>query len=137
MIQPFKNITVVMKDATNSGMTAATTSYVNTNRLKDDKRYHFVSVNSDGLGVMSVVAATNPVVGVLMNSFDKPMVPSEVCVSGIVPVVVGTAVTAGTPVSADATGSAQPFVADTAANRAGIALTSGQAGEYVDVLLDR
>ena len=93
------------------------------------KRATFVSVNADSQGVTAT--ASTEVIGVAMNQCDKADEVLEIA-DGIVMVVAGGAITAGSAVASNATGQA------TTASDAGcgIALTgASKAGEFVTVKL--
>lgn len=93
------------------------------------KRATFVSVNADSQGVTAT--ASTKVIGVAMNQCDKADEVLEIA-DGIVMVVAGGAITAGSAVASNDTGQA------TTASDAGcgIALTgASKAGEFVTVKL--
>lgn len=132
MLQPFKSITIVMKGATNEGVTA--TNAAGNKIVKADKKYYPVTVDTDGLGKV-ISADTDICFGVLMESFDKTNVPSQVMVQGIVNMKAAEAVTAGTQVAWNFTSEGLiPYTSGKCL--VGKALSGATAeGEYVDVLI--
>ena len=95
-----------------------------------EKRYHFVTVNAGGKGV--VAGAGVKAVGVLQepNNIDQP---AQVMVSGVSFVKLGGIVAAGDPISIDADGKAVKTV--TTATVVGVALVGGAAGAIGSVLI--
>lgn len=93
------------------------------------QRATFVSVNSDSQGVTAT--ASTKVIGVAMNQCDKADEVLEIA-DGIVIVIAGAAITAGTAIASDASGKAVTASGDSC----GIALTGAtKAGEHVTVKL--
>lgn len=132
MLQPFKNITIVMKEATNAGVTAVGND--GNHRVKDDQVHTPVTIDADGLG-KAISADTDVSFGVLMNSFNKAGVAHQVMVHGIAPMVAHESITAGTQVAWDFTNKGLiPYVSGKCL--VGKALTGASAkGDYVDVLI--
>ncbi|MGL5717314.1 MAG: hypothetical protein ACRCX2_30155 [Paraclostridium sp.] len=84
-LQPFKNITVTMKGKTNNGVTnvSATEPF---NKLKDDGRFHCVTLDNDGTGKLSIHTESKPIIGVLAESYNRIGVSHTVITQGIVPI---------------------------------------------------
>lgn len=145
-IQPFKYITVIMKEATNSGMghLNPTDGFLS---VDGDKRFKPVSVDRDGFGVITPnsdgTGMFRPTIGVLTESFDKPMVSTQVLLEGIVPLQCETAVIAGSILVAGADGKIKALVKTTGGvnpsegQLIGIAMTDGGADEYIPVLIGK
>jgi len=94
-------------------------------------QFHFVAMSSDG----QVDGATDGAraIGVLQNKPSAAGLAAEIAFSGTVKVVAGAAITAG-----DAVASASDSEAITAATGdviLGVALTSADAGDLVEVLI--
>ncbi|MGL5717310.1 MAG: hypothetical protein ACRCX2_30135 [Paraclostridium sp.] len=96
MLQPFKMISIEMKNATNAGQEIpgnGTPGHDTGNiRLKDDRTYHGISHShdastSDHMGIVGLgtsgARGLMPI-GVLMESFDEAHIAHSVCVSGVV-----------------------------------------------------
>ena len=93
------------------------------------KKATFVSVDADSNGVTAT--ASTPVIGVSMNQCDNAGEVLEIA-DGIVVVIAGGAITAGTAVASDASGKA----VTASGSSCGVALTSAtKAGEFVTVKL--
>lgn len=92
--QPTKNISIKMKDPTNTGMTRLR-PLDNFKELDGDLRFQAITLGEDGLG--KVATAKDAFVGVLIESFNKPGIETQVMYSGIVPMLVaeGESITAG------------------------------------------
>lgn len=84
-IQPFKNITVVMKDATNNGMGKVNPND-SFNALRKDHRFHCIVIDDDGTGRLARASDTKGFIGVLSESFNKVGVGHTVITQGIVPI---------------------------------------------------
>lgn len=124
-----------MEAKTNDGMTGTKIGKpVDTMRLANDKRYRCVSIKANGKGEIASKADAT-VVGILMNSFNKPNVPSQVCVAGIVNCIAGAEITAGTAVVSDTEGRVVAATPESK-NIIGIAMSSAAAAnDFVDILL--
>lgn len=96
------------------------------------KQYHFVNMSSDGQ-VDAVASAGAQGIGVLQ---DKPTAAGQaacIAVYGVSKVVAGADVTAGNRVQADGNGKA--IAATTGDFVMGVALTAGNSGDLIEVLL--
>lgn len=167
MIQAFKNLTIVMAHKTNAGMTdgshvastteggtgtAADIKDIEAFRLKGDLRYTPVVLNDDGLGVALAkdqqihggedTLPTGAVIGVLMESFDKPMHEHEVMIHGVVPMVAQAEIKPGNPVYWDETNKKATATVPSTSGKGiyyiGLALTHAKlANNHVDVLIGK
>lgn len=173
MIQPFKNLTIVMAHKTNAGMIdgshvaktteggeATTTSSpklkdlnIEAFRLKADLRFTPVVLKSDGLGYAlaqvndihgggAAAAPTGAVIGILLESFNKPMHEHEVMIHGVIGMKSGGSILPGNPVYWNETAKNVTATMPSEANKGiyylGIALTQAPTdGDYVDVLIGK
>lgn len=99
--EPFKNITIVMKDGTNAGMlnrsrvgkkADGTFNYPmgpDSVMLDNDRRFSPIILDADGLGVLPTTADDDKkiVIGVISESFTFPGHGTTTCVEGIVPML--------------------------------------------------
>ena len=100
------------------------------------KQYTFVKIS--GTGVISVAAATDAPIGVLLND-PASGETAAVAVSGIVKLVASAAITAGATIGTTATGTAVTLAAgtDTTKYIVGRAITAaGAAGDIITVAVD-
>ena len=100
------------------------------------KQYTFVKIS--GTGVISVAAATDAPIGVLLND-PASGETAAVAVSGIVKIKASAAIVAGVPVGTTATGTAVTLVAgtDTTKYIVGRAITAaGAAGDIITVAIN-
>lgn len=144
MLQPFKFITVVMKERTNKGMQEESVGKPNMKpliTLVDDLRYHPVTLDEDGYGVP--ISADNKAdhasIGVLMESFNKTFAQHKVLIHGIVPMKAHSGVKAGMPAYWDELGDAGKGELNKDATKGplvGKALTSAHTdGDIINVLI--
>lgn len=100
------------------------------------KQYTFVKIS--GTGVISVAAATDAPIGVLLND-PASGETAAVAVSGIVKLKASAAITAGATIGTTATGTAVTLAAgtDTTKYIVGRAITAaGAAGDIITVAVD-
>ena len=100
------------------------------------KQYTFVKIS--GTGVISVAAATDAPIGVLLND-PASGETAAVAVSGIVKLVASAAITAGVTIGTTATGTAVTLAAgaDTTKYIVGRAITAaGAGGDIITVAVD-
>lgn len=100
------------------------------------KQYTFVKIS--GTGVISVAAATDAPIGVLLND-PASGETAAVAVSGIVKLVASAAITAGATIGTTATGTAVTLAAgtDTTKYIVGRAITAaGAGGDIITVAVD-
>lgn len=94
-------------------------------------QFHFVVMSSDGQvdGAGDGAAA----IGVLQNKPSAAGQAAEIAIDGVVKVVAGSAITAGERIASASDSEAIP--AATGDIVVGVAMTSGDAGDLVEVLL--
>ena len=100
------------------------------------KQYHFVKIS--GTGVISVAAATDAPIGVLMND-PASGETAAVAISGVVKVEASVAIPAGAAVGTTSTGTAVGLVTGTDTTKwlVGRAITAaGSAGDIITVAVD-
>lgn len=100
------------------------------------KQYTFVKIS--GTGVISVAAATDAPIGVLLNDPESGET-AAVAVSGIVKLKASAAITAGATIGTTATGTAVTLAAgtDTTKYIVGRAITAaGASGDIITVAVD-
>lgn len=138
MLQPFKMITIEMKDATTDGMKTVTgkDSVDPVEQLMNSKRFQAIKLEGTTAGKMhqGVIAtkSTDVVVGVVGEVFDRPVMGTQVIISGIVPMKCSAAIQAGQKVTVTAAGKIGPAGANSSF---GIAVKGGQVDDLVDILL--
>lgn len=145
-LQPFKNITLTMANPTNDGVFIPKQGEsVNQWRLKGDLKYSAVHIDSNGNGRVACqldgYTKGNPIVGVLLESFSHAKVPTKICVTGIVPMPIDSAIKPGDKVTVlipqGGAGDTHTIVKAATGDYAfGTALTKGEVrGDYVAVLI--
>ena len=97
------------------------------------KQYRFVKITAAKTVGVADAAVTGPVIGVLQNKPQKLGSAATVAISGVSKVEAGATVSAGDPLSVDASGFA--IAATTGKPIVAFALTGGVAGELVSALL--
>lgn len=97
------------------------------------KQYHFVLVANDGQ-IDAVASAGGDADGVLQNDPSAAGQAACVAISGVTKVYAGGSITRGQKVQADNGGKA--LTAASGDHVLGRALTSGESGEIIEVLLD-
>lgn len=141
MLQPFKRITIEMKDATNQGLYEVTGKNIDpVMRLKDPEFYYPVKLEGTTagkkhMGVPATLAA-NRVIGVIGETFSVEGVGTQIIVSGIVPMKAGAVIAAGDPVMVSAKGQiVKATKVGATSGFFGVALKGAKAMDIVDVLL--
>jgi len=140
-IQPFKQITVIMHEATNLGVTEFHGNPIESLRLKDDHTFAPIGIDLKGEGQLysgAVAANTAIPIGILMESHKNAEAQHSVMVHGIAPIRATGTITAGKPVVPNGMGCKNATTQTTHADKEyilGIALTSAVDGEFANILI--